>query len=302
MAGENDIVEDIERVDISGGGGAAPAEGAEPEGEEPEAEGEPETPAEGAGQPDKLVHIETPPAPAAPIAAPAAPAAAAPGGPQKLPGETDREFAMRLEITNLRGQLRGTRATEMTGEVVPPGTPRKEMSPEQKAVLDKYEKDPKDKAAIQALREVFPALAAELGFVRADELAQDEFKRDASSKLDGFLEKHPEYLPENDPGNVLWDRFRSTYAMYRPPTTAKDMEKLLDRVHREVFGIQAPGALPKDAAAQRKVDIASHAGAPASPAAPRAATPRAAASPGVRFDMLKGFKPEEIEEMRGGGE
>lgn len=300
MAGEHneDVVEDIERVDISGNGGAdEPAEGTTPEGEVPEGEGDGAAP-EGDGlPPEQLVH-NTPPAPVAPATAPAAPAAGAPGVPQKLPGESDREYALRLEVTNLRGQLSRNRASEITGEVVPAGTARREMTTEQKAILQKYEADPQNKAAIAAMREIFPVLAAEQGFVKADEIAKSEFERDATAQLDGFLDKHPEYLPANDPGNILWDRFRSTYAMYRPPTTPRAMAQLLDRVHREVFGIQAPGALPGVAAAQRKADIASHAGAPASPARP--SQPRAAApATGVRFDMLKGFSQEDIDEMKG---
>lgn len=298
--------EEVTRVEVTPATDDELVEGSPaPEGEGEPGEGEPEVPATGPdGRPEQLIHNEPPPAPAA--GAPAAPAAGAPaapapaeGAPKKLEGETDKEYALRLEVGRLRGVIRGNRATEITADVIPPGqVPQRELTPEEKAVMDQYEKNPRDKAAIDALTKVFPILAKRLGFVRAEDITQDEQKREAQTTLNTFVEKHPEYLPENDPDGIFWGRFTELYKMYRPPSNARDMGKLLDRVHNEVFGVQAPGNLPGVAAAQRKVEVASHAGAPASAAPARPAQRASAAPPGVRLDMLKGFTQEELDAMK----
>lgn len=293
MAGENNgIVEDIERIDISGGGaGDAPATDDTSEDDESDAA---DTGAEGDGKPEQIVHKD-PPAPATTTDPVAVPLATDPTEIKRLSNETDREYALRLEVTNLKAERRRDRVAEITGDIVPPGTPAKkqELTDAQKEIIGKYKPE-----ELAALRDVLPILAKEMGFVRAEELEQTSYASETQTQLDAFIEKHPEYLPENDPGNVMWERFKAEFAQYRQPANARDYAKLFAKAHREVFGIQAAGTLSTDTAARTKVEVASHAGAPASPAA-RSAPTRTAAPTGARFDMLKGFTPEEIAEITG---
>lgn len=173
---------------------------------------------------------------------------------------------------------------------------KKELSPEKKKVLDQYK--PED---ISKLKEVFDVLAEDMGFVRGDQLNATTFQEKASEVLDDFLEKHPEYLPANDPGNVLWDRFKAEYNLYKPQTHPKDVKRLLEKVHREVFGIKPTAALKTDDAAKEKIKVASHSGAsrPA-PSREREGVKRTApAQQGLRVDMLKGFSDEEKAELLG---
>lgn len=209
-----------------------------------------------------------------------------------IPGESKREFALRLENKRLRTDLRKGR----TSELVPPAPSapaKKELSPEKQAVLKKFK--PED---MQAFREVLDVAAEEMGFVRKDQLGASTYQEKATEELDGFLEKHPEYLPQNDPGNVLWNRFKEEYALYRPPTNPKDLKKVLEKVHKEVFGIKPAAAIDRKDAAKKDVKVASHSGSsrpsPSREGVKRAGTP---AAQGLRTDMLKGFSDEEIAEL-----
>ena len=211
---------------------------------------------------------------------------------KRLPGETNKEFAYRLEITRLRREGRKERSGEIL--TAPPVIAKQEMSPEKKKVLEKYKPE-----EIATLREVFDVMADDMGFVKKDQLGATRYQEQATEVLDTFLEKHPEYMPANDPGNVLWDRFKQEYSLYKQPANPKDLKKVLEKVHKDVFGIQPAAALSKNDAAKEKIKVASHSGA-SRPAPSREGVKRASAPvQGLRTDMLKGFSDEEIADLTG---
>src|SRR5205085_1980645 len=116
----------------------------------------------------------------------------------------------------------------------------------------------------------------------------------ANDELNSFLDKHKEYLPENDKDGILWTAFKTEYGLYKQPSNPKDFQKIFERIHRDVFGIKPAGALTTVNAQREKVKVASHAGA--SPTLP--ATREKKATPGgLRLDMLKGFTDEEKAEL-----
>ena len=258
------------------------AEGASEDGSEPGAEGEEE------GEPDSEPEPKIDPEPKA------APKNEQYGDIKRIPGESDREFALRIENARLRGEIRGKQANEIL--TPPQKKAAAELSPEKKAILAKIK--PED---MKAFREVLDVAAEEMGFVRKDQLEATTYQREASQVLDGFLEKHPEYLPKNDPGNVLWDRFKEEYAIYKVPDSPKALARLLEKVHKDVYGIKPAAALKTNEAAKQNVKVASHGGS-SRPAPSREGVKRSAgtAAQGLRTDMLKGFSPEEIAEMSGG--
>lgn len=285
MAGENEPeVKDVETVHIT------PAEGDDdtilPEGTDPDSS--PENEGEGddeSNKPDELVTAKKP----------------APTGEKKpegddglknVDGETPRERALRAEVTRLKDANRKERGDEVFGQPRA-ATPTKELSEDDKKVLGKYRPE-----EIGALKEVLPVLAKEMGYVRADELAGASYAEKAQETLDGFLDKHPEYLPENDKDGTLWNAFKAEYLLFKQPLNPKDFTKIFERIHRDVFNIKPAGALPKVSAQQEKTRVASHAGASSQGAAPRDRATKPAALD-FRTDMLKGFSDEEKAEMFG---
>lgn len=308
MAGEeNPGVTSVERVEVT------PAEGDddiiqpegtdadspqqnddEPEGgtEDPENDPEDESPD---GKPES---IRTQPAAATPGEIAPAPAALEPSNPyglKRLPNEPPREFALRLELAKTRTQLREERGHEIMDTVRPATPTAQAVSPVAAEVLGKYKPE-----ELAALREVLPVIAGEMGFVRKDEIAGSSYTEKVQEELDGFMEKHPEYSPENDPDGTQWNAFKNEFGQFKQPANPRDYRRLFERVHQTVFGIQAGGPLPKVAAAQRKVQVASHAGA-SGPTSQRQSRP-AGGSSGLRLDALKGFSDEEKEEIAARGQ
>ncbi len=235
----------------------------EPEGDEPEGdEGEP----------------EPTPAPKVEVVEP---------GLAVIPGETPRERALRIEITRLKRNANINRTKEITE---PPKTPVPETKTESE-ILKKYKPE-----EIQSLREVLPELAKELGYVRKDELNASNYETTAQAEIDSFVAAHPEYSVEKDPDSMLWNRLKEEYqTVYKPPQNPKDFRKIFERIHKDIFGIQAAGPLPKVSAAQEKVKVASHAGASGS-TAPRGVAKRGTSD--LRFDALKGFNDSELADLQ----
>lgn len=278
-------VKDVERIEVTP---AAPgAENVDGTGNQPDSpqdenaagSAEPEAKPDGEGEPE---NNDNPPA--ADGATP--PDSGEPDAPslKRLPDETPREYAMRLEIGRLKKERRDGLTKGMFGQT-PPG-PKKELPPEKQAILKKYKPD-----EINALREVIDVMAEDMGFVRTDQLGATTYQDKATEELDKFLEKHPEYLPENDKENVLWTRFQQEFALYARPQNPKEFTKIFQRVHKEVFGIQ-PAAALKPNAQRAKTQVASHAGA-SRPGPNDQGVRRAAPVTGIRTDMLKGFSAEE---------
>ena len=284
MANENEPeVKDVERVEVT------PAGDDEETVETPESsKEEPET-VEPEKEPESEVEPEKEPEP---VIENAAPETDENGEIKRLPDENPREYAMRLEITRLKSDLRKDRSSEIL--TPPPPATKKELSPEKKAILSKYKKEDLD-----TLHEVFDVMAEDMGFVRQDQLGATAYQQKATEVLDDFLEKHPEYQLQNDKDNVLWERFKQEYSLYRPTQNPKDLKRILDKVHKEVFGIKPAAALKNEDAAKEKIKVASHSSA-SRPAANREGVKRAnAPAQGLRTDMLKGFSDQEISELVG---
>lgn len=208
----------------------------------------------------------------------------------EIEGETPRERALRIEVTNLRRKARDGRKDELS--IKSPVGERQELSPEKKKVLERYK--PED---IQNLKEVFDVMADDMGFVRKEQLGATSYADKASDELESFIDNHPEYLPENDTDNVLWGRFKEEFAIYKQPDNPKDFKRIFEKVHREVFGIKPALENKNINAAKEKIKVASHSG----PSKPAPQNTRAKAPTGIRFDMLKGFTDEERAELEGPG-
>lgn len=306
MAGTNEPeVKDIERVEIAPAGGenvdddteeTVPDSSQENEGDEGAAEETPEgdDTEEAPEKPEKLVVKPKP----EPVAEPEVKPKVEASGDEivRLEDESDREFALRLENKKLRTKLRGERAADIVGPQVQRSASKPELSDEEKGVLGKYKPE-----EIAGLKEVIPVLAKELGFVRKDELESGNYSERSQEQLDSFLERHPEYLPENDPDGTRWDAFKDEYQMYKPPSNPKDFTKIFERVHRNVFGIKPAGSKTTINAQQEKTKVASHAGTSSTTATPKA-KPATAKAAGLRVDMLKGFDDEEVADLLGDDE
>jgi hypothetical protein len=214
-------------------------------------------------------------------------------GIKRIQGETPKEYALRLEVHRLRTDRRKERSAELIGK--PNGAASKrELSPEKKALIEKYKPE-----ELAALREVIPVLAEEMGLVSEDQMNIKAVVEKSNEVFESFMEAHPEYSEENDPEGTLWAALKEEYGLYAKPNDPKQLRKILDRAHKEVFGIQPAEALKTVKTAQEKVKVASHGGNSKPQVAERKNGTTRIASTGARQDMLKGFSEAEIAEMFG---
>lgn len=287
--GNEEVKEFVERVEIAGASGDDNTDDDDLEEKEtpgePSAQKEPEdqdtSDEEDEGSNDEKENV-TPPQKAK----------VADDGLKDVPGETPRERALRLQVTQLRAKARQERMGEIIGQpkITPP---TREMSDEQKQVLSKYK--PED---IAALRDVIPLLASEMGFVREDQLIQKEVVKESNNVFETFMNEHPEYSEENDPDGTLWEALKEEYALFETPKSPKQLQKILERSHKEVFGIQPAGALKTVKTAQEKVKVASHGSNSKPQVNARREESLVRGNPeGARKDMLKGFSEEDLEAM-----
>ena len=206
-------------------------------------------------------------------------------------GETPRERALRFEVTRLKRINRFHKRDELFGKDAPPPVTKKELSPEKKKLLERYNAE-----EVQGLREVLDVIGEDIGFVRKDEFQATTYQHSASGQLDAFLDEHQEYMPENDKDNLLWSQFKAEFELYRRPEDPKDFKKIFTKIHRDIFGVQPASGLRKINAQQEKIKVASHSGASAGKGSARSSAP--VLDPGLK-SHLKGFSEAEMKELFG---
>lgn len=254
MPNQNEEVKDIEEVEIDS------TEEVEPEDEEKETPTESSSEEEPDEQQEAVVDHTKEPKP--------------------VEGETPKEKALRLEVQRLRKERRQERASEISTE-----TPKmkEEQDPEVDSVLSKYDPD-----ELKNLEEVVDVIAKKKGWMRKDEQFAQTYTEKANEIKDEFLAEHPEYLPENDKDDTLWNAFKREFEMYKKPENPKDLKKILNRVHKEVYGGKDID-MAKISAKQEK--LRSHAGTTQG-----GTLVRSTSNPALR-EQLKGFSEEELDEL-----
>lgn len=221
-----------------------------PEAESPE---EKETPAPPAEKPDDQPVVEESPAPSQEEI-------------QKAEQGLQNELLkLRKEIAELRGQKREIKQ-EQINKVQAQIDELKDLHPEDVATIERV-------------------LRAK-GLMTKQEAEQMFYDSVKNEELNKFLEKYPEYKPENDPGDVNWQTLQKELSYFRTPENPRQIAELLERAHRSV--VKVPSGI-STAPAKRQVQLASV----GSGGGKQSTTPSAKLSPEQR-QMLKGFSDEEI--------
>ncbi len=198
---------------------------------------------------------------------------------KEVEGETPKERALRLETTRLKGLLRKERADDLF------------VKPKVKQVQDEdlseYDQDELDR---------FEKIALKMGFAKKDEIIQGSTQEKNNAEFESFIEAHPEYAPENDKDAILWNQFKTEFALYQPPQDPKTLRKVLNKVHNDIFGVKTTNNLNKINASKEKIKVASHTGASVVKNTPK---PQQRNNSGLRLDALKGFDDKEKAELFG---
>jgi hypothetical protein len=196
-------------------------------------------------------------------------------------GETPRERALRIQIQELREKVR---AKDEIIKISP--TPI--SNEEYEKLKEVYNDDELDK-----FEKLFDVIGRKKGYVKAEEI----YTKDGNDVLEQFIEKHPEYKPENDPDDVRWNTFKRilTNDYNRAGKQPKELARLFDKVNRDVleeFGESAKTIIkPNERNAEiLKVKSVSHAGGTKTEIAKKSNAPT---DPTVR-KMFKDFDDEDF--------
>lgn len=197
--------------------------------------------------------------------------------PKPVEGETPRERAMRLETARLRAIIRDQKRDELFV----------------KQPLDSKAKEEELAGYDPEQIKNFEKIAKTLGFAKKDEILSENSQERLNDTFNEFMEAHPEYAPENDKDGVLWNQYKTEFALYNPSKDPKILKKILNKVHNDVYGVQPAKNLNKINASQEKIKVASRSGASAG----KETRTRSQAPSGLRTDMLKGFDEKEKEDL-----
>ena len=74
-------------------------------------------------------------------------------------------------------------------------------------------------------------------------------------RLHKFLEKHSEYRPENDPGDINWQTLQREISFYKSPSNPHSMGEILERAHKQVRPTNPSPAKPIEQV-KRQLEVA----------------------------------------------
>lgn len=176
---------------------------------------------------------------------------------------------LRKEIAELRGQKREIKQ-EQIDSVQAQIDELKDMHPDDVATIDRV-------------------LRAK-GYMTKPEADKMFYEAVKNEELNKFLEKYPEYKPENDPDDVNWTTLQRELGYYRTPENPREIAQLLERAHRGV--VKVPSG-PSIAPQKRQLETAQVGGGGV-----QRSSPQATLDPDKRA-MLKqgGFTDEEIQSI-----
>ena len=135
------------------------------------------------------------------------------------------------EVENqVQGLLR--EKTELLKQIAELRGQRREIKQEELAQVDQK---------IEELKDIHPEDAAIIdrvlrskGYVPKGEIEKMFYKAVQDEALQKFLEKYPEYKPENDPNDTNWSSLQKEMAWYKMPSNPHQVLDILERAHRAI--------------------------------------------------------------------
>ncbi len=72
------------------------------------------------------------------------------------------------------------------------------------------------------------------GYVTKEESQKLHYESVKNDELTKFLDKYPEYKPENDPNDLNWNSLQKEMSLYKSPSNPKQVAELLLKAHRNI--------------------------------------------------------------------
>ena len=93
------------------------------------------------------------------------------------------------------------------------------------------------------------------GYVTKEESSKMFYEAVKQEELGKFLDKYPEYKPENDTNDTNWSLLQRELGFYKMPDDPHLISQVLERAHRGI--VKAPTSGRQPSATQRQVQVAS---------------------------------------------
>lgn len=185
----------------------------------------------------------------------------------QITGLQEERIKLLKEISELRGQRREIK--------------QEQLQRVEQQIDDLKDVHPEDAALVERV------LRAK-GYITKEEAQHMSYEAIKQERLERFLDRYPEYKPENDPNDANWSALQKELGFYKMPSDPATIDAVLERAHRNVVKIPSDLTMP---AKQRRVETASVGAG----GAQRSSTPTKSLSPEHR-QILKqgGWTDEEI--------
>ena len=122
----------------------------------------------------------------------------------------------------------------------------------------------------------------------AQAMFYDSVKQDEIGK---FLDRYPEYKPENDPQNINWNALEREVSLYKRPDDPRTLGTILDRAHKAIAKAPQGNLQVK----KQQVTVASHGAGGSQPSSQPKRQTRL--SPELKSELLRGgWTAEEIKD------
>jgi len=132
---------------------------------------------------------------------------------EQLKGLQQEKVGLLKEIAEARGQKREIKKEELQ-KVNQQIDELKDVHPEDVSLIDK--------------------VLRSKGYMTRDEAEKMSYEAIKNQKLNEFLEKYPEYKPENDLNDINWNTLQKELAFYRLPQDPHRIMEVLERAHKTV--------------------------------------------------------------------
>lgn len=152
---------------------------------------------------------------------------------KQVQGLQEERGKLLKEIVDLRGQRREIKEKELS-RVEEKIDELKDVHPEDVAVIEK--------------------ILRSKGYVTKEEAHKMFYDSVKQEELTKFLEKYPEYKPENDPNDLNWSALQKELGFYRMPDNPHLVIDVLERAHRGIAKVSSDRDLP---ARKRQIEVAS---------------------------------------------
>lgn len=151
---------------------------------------------------------------------------------RELQGLRTERVNLLKEITDLRGTKRDLKQEELR-RVDERIDELKDLNPDDVSIIDRV-------------------LRAK-GYITKQEASQMSYEATKTEELGKFLERYPEYKPENDSGDVNWTALQREISYYKMPEDPRKISEILERAHRSIAKV--PSGQPI-AVRQRQIEVA----------------------------------------------